>query len=353
MSHDLETSNGRISMAYVGEVPWHGLGTPIEPGIGTLEMLKVAGLDWKVEKRPVYMKATSGEFVVCPDNGSIVRLTDEKVLGVVGKGYEPVQNEFAFLSIDPIVQQKHGQWETAGSLKGGKTIWGMLKMTEPFEVVPGDEVRSYLLVTNNHDSTRVFQTRFTPVRVVCANTLAMAVGNQKNRGEEDKEFDARDGTIRIRHTKNVEAAVAEAGRLMHVAYKAAKLTQEMFQAMTKVSVTESAMKKMIEALVPPTAAKDQSGTEAIRHEIFRLTEEGRGTEIPGVKGTPWAFYNGATEYVDHVRAVVVDKPGKPPMKAEDRQQAMDSRLGQIWFGTGFKLKMDALKIAEKATLVPA
>jgi phage/plasmid-like protein (TIGR03299 family) len=350
MAHMLEETGRGAAMAYVGEVPWHGLGKQVERGVTEEEMLDAAQLAWDVEKVPVYV-ATGNEvegvrYVECKENAAIRRASDGKVLGVVGIGYEPVQNREAFASIASLRVEGHAEWETAGSIKGGKVVWALLKLNEPFEVVPGDEVRSYLLVTNNHDGSRVFQARFTTIRVVCNNTLGMAIGNQRNRTQADREFDAKDGTIRIRHTKNVSESVKEAGKILAATVRAAKKTAAMYQMMQKAAVSGTRMKEMIEELIPPTASQDQTGVSNIRNEIFRLSEEGAGTQIPGVRGTVWGFYNAATEYVDHVRAAVPESTKKGPVPPEKVQAAKDSRLGQIWFGTGFSIKHTALKIAQ-------
>jgi phage/plasmid-like protein (TIGR03299 family) len=191
MSANVET------MFYAGKTPWHGLGTPVEKALDSLEAIKMAGLDWQVEKKPLFTNMGSDEnYIPMPTDWiATVRTSDNTPLGVVTDKYQPVQNSEAFTFTDILVGE-NCRYETAGSLRNGQQIWLLAKLPE--SKILGDAMDNYLVFTNSHDGKGSIRIAMTPVRVVCQNTLNIALreakrswstkhmGNMENKMEEAK-----------------------------------------------------------------------------------------------------------------------------------------------------------------------
>jgi len=183
VSHELEMVNGKAQMAYVGEVPWHGLGTRVEPNLTPQEMLEVAGLNWRVEKHDVFYKNENGTFERAPKKQALVRSSDGQYMDIVSDNWNPVQNEDVFGFFDEYVKKGGMEMHTAGSLKDGKMIWALAKVGESFSLFGGkDEVDSYLLLSNPHQFGKGVDIRFTPIRVVCNNTLSLSLEGKASLG---------------------------------------------------------------------------------------------------------------------------------------------------------------------------
>ena len=163
------------SMAYAGEVPWHGLGTKVSDDLSPNQIMVKAGLDWQVNKVPTYARV--GELEVPTGQEALVRSSDNKVLTQVGKNWYPVQNEEAFEFFSEYCLAGDMSMETAGSLRDGKMVWGLAKVKESFDIGKNDQVDSYLLFANPHEYGKSIDIRFTPIRVVCNNTLSMALAS--------------------------------------------------------------------------------------------------------------------------------------------------------------------------------
>ena len=166
MSHEIDT------MAYVGETPWHKLGVNLGgENVTAKEMVAKAGLDWTVQKQPIHFMG-EGKSVTIPDNYAIVRTDRNKALGVVGSVYTPLQNAKAFEFMDEIIGEGRAAYHTAGSLMGGRRVWVLVDMKNEAEIVPGDTVKSYALLTNGHDG-----------RSMVDLTLEYSPGSLEHQGE--------------------------------------------------------------------------------------------------------------------------------------------------------------------------
>lgn len=184
MSTNVET------MMYTRETPFHGLGTRVEEAPNSREALHLAGLDWTVDSRPVYDELIRE----IPGYKANVRSSDNKTLGIVTNRYKIVQNTEAFEFTDNLIGGDV-HYETAGSLQGGKRIWLLAKL--PSKIIVGDEVEPYLCFTNSHDGTGAIRACMTPVRVVCNNTLNLALATAKRQWS-------------TKHVGDIEAKMAEA-----------------------------------------------------------------------------------------------------------------------------------------------
>jgi hypothetical protein len=178
LAHELEFINGKTQMAYAGQTPWHSLGTVVPSDLTPAQMCKAAGLDWEVRKHPLYANIDGQR--VDTQAEALVRSTDNKVLSIVTESWNPVQNEEAFEFFNEFVQAGDMEMNTAGSLKQGKNVWALAKVKDSFEILGGDKVDSYLLFSNPHEYGRCIDIRFTPIRVVCNNTLTLSLAGKSD-----------------------------------------------------------------------------------------------------------------------------------------------------------------------------
>ena len=179
------------TMFSVRETPWHGLGRIIMDAPASREALELAGLDWQVESRNIY----SGTSAMIPGYRANVRSTDDAVLGVVSDRYRIVQNEEAFQFTDDLLGEGV-TYETAGSLQGGKKVWMLARLPRKY-LIAGDQVEPYLMIFNSHDGSSGVKVAMTPIRVVCQNTLNLALNTAKR-------------SWTARHTENVLLRVQDA-----------------------------------------------------------------------------------------------------------------------------------------------
>ncbi len=335
VAHNLhiEIGTGKVSMMYVGGSPWHGLGTKLDKPATAKEAIKAAGLDWEVEKRPLQMTG-DGTAVPIDDRYAVVRSdlwrrrtnknnsTPEEcpVFGIVGKGYTPLQNREAFSFFDDIVGKGAAIYHTAGALGQGERVWILAKLPDSIRVADEDITDKYLLLSNSHDGGSAVQVKFTPIRVVCENTLTMAL---------------RTGTtVRVAHTKDVRQWLKEAERMLGLIHRRYEDLEKKFKAMSQVKMDSDRLGEYVSLVFPEAEVQEERAARRVQREralAQHFFESGKGNQMKGVKGTLWAAYNGVTEYVDH-RAT----GGKDP----------SSRLESVWFGNGYLIKVRAFEIAE-------
>ena len=177
MAHAVET------MAYAGEVPWHGLGVKVEDNLTPDEMLVAAGLDWTVSKRHLFTHSepsveNSKEVIPVNDYYVLVRDSDNKTFGPCGPKFVPSQNADAFKFFEKFTSVGDMSMDTAGALKGGEQVWGLAKINDGFTLPGDDRVLGYLLVSVSHKWGKANEIRFTPIRVVCNNTLTYALADK-------------------------------------------------------------------------------------------------------------------------------------------------------------------------------
>lgn len=316
MAHEVE------SMMYVGETPWHGLGRKLDapPTIG--DAIIQGGLDWTVTTEQLQL--ADGRKV---DRYATIRSSDNSILGTVGPGYHPVQNVDAFQFFQPFLDEKVATIETAGALRKGARVWMLAKIDRPDSIIvpaADDRVQKFLLVANGHDGGLALHVGITPIRVVCQNTLSAAVADRQT------------STIKIRHTSGAENALKivqeTIARVDHDFEKAA----EVFRALAQVKVTDKMLRDFVDRVFRRQRMKMKAAAEAARafgaievidetekeerksavyDAILERFENGKGNTAKGVKGTGWAAYNAATEYLTWARG-------------EDK----DVRLQNLWFG---------------------
>jgi len=202
MGHELSTVNGRVAMMFTGDTPWHGLGTKLNAPATAQETISAAGLNFDV----TLSNMTTTDGILIPSRKAVVRTDTNAVLGVVGNSYVPVQNRQAFGFLDAIAAEGGIRYHTAGALRKGERIWLLGKLTGQIRVKGSDDLtEKFILLSNSHDGSSALRVFFTPIRVVCSNTLAMADRSGKGEG------------ISIRHQGNLPAKVREAQEVLGLA----------------------------------------------------------------------------------------------------------------------------------------
>lgn len=338
MAHGLAQASDMFYMA-AGGVPWHRLGVPLEVAPQTgLEAVVAIGAHWTAEKRPMTYQQTftnpadpenpTTRTVEVRSQRVMVRSDTQAELGVVGPDYTPLQNVEVASFFDDLIRTGAVQFETGGVLHGGSKVWFQVKTLDAFEVMPGDTVQPYLMVTNSHDGSIRACGTFTSIRAVCANTVGMAL---------------REGArvFSIRHTSTASARLKAAESMMRTAIRAAEATREAFSALANKAVDDALAQAYFEQVYPLNPeAKSSTRTENIHTLLHELRATGRGvSSVKGVEGTLWGAYNAVTELVDHHRGLLTRDA------ASLERDEIEKRVESIWYGNGAQTKQRALNLA--------
>ncbi|MGH6663216.1 MAG: DUF932 domain-containing protein [Rhodospirillales bacterium] len=314
------------SMAFVGEVPWHGLGVQVPPSVTAAEMIRKANLDWKVSKVPARGARIMGADAQVYDRYLVIRdgARNERSsvdLAIVGAAYEPLQNSEAFAFFEPFIDNKWGQFHTAGALGNGERIWVLVKMNGQIRVDRDDAVDKFLLLSNSHDGTSAVTVRFTPIRVVCQNTLNYAMRRSS-------------GVVSVRHTKHVakNLAKAQAKKLKEVVDKVFADAEDLFGNMVARTLKASDTDRFLELLLPKTKNQKNENQQPARWMRIKAILDDSSVTPPQTRNTLWALYN----------AIVRDEDYRATREAQ-----ADARLERVWFGRGRDLKVKALKAARR------
>src|SRR5262250_179965 len=294
MAHNLATIDGRYTFAYQGSSPWHKLGQRLTGNPSIDEALAAACMAFTVEARPLYLDG--GTLV--PSHKCTLRINDDGTiaqLGVVGKDYTIAQNREVLAIVDAMLQLGY-RIAAIGALGNGERCWCLVDMGQTITPIDGDDVRGYFLVHWSHDGNIAVTGLGTCVRVVCQNTLGMALAA------------ARRAWFSVRHTTNAAQRIDEAARLMAQLGKQLQQTGETFAQLARRQMGPREIASYIEAVIPnPEPAKSLSPTLQNRRDtIARLVFGGRGADManqamPQGFASAWAAYNAVTEYFDHVR----------------------------------------------------
>ena len=300
MAHELETQNGVASFASFREPAWHGLGTVFTEEKNTAEMLAAANLNnWNVRLVDVDIPSTltsdkSYQYVVRTnptDN------TQTDVLGVVGERYHVLQNEDLFSFGDNILDGG-GRWETAGSIRGGRVVFGSLALERETVLDPSgvaDKVKTYLLINTSHDGSIAIQASITPVRVVCANTLNLALGRTKKRDGVKQSF-------KIRHTQTANGKVQIARETLGLANKYMDEFDKMAHAMIAQEVSAKQFNDIILAAYPKPDKDAKGALKKWENKIDLINDIYTGEFNGMIANTAWGAFNALTERLDWHRS---------------------------------------------------
>ena len=309
MAHMIET------MAYAGEVPWHGLGVKVPADLSPAQMLEKAGLDWSVEKVPGFADINGKRMNI--GWSALTRSSDDSILGVVSNDWNPVQNSEAFQFFDEYCKAGDMEMHTAGSLKDGQIVWALAKVKDSFDLFKGDQVDSYLLFTNPHRFGQCIDVRFTPIRVVCNNTLTLSLNQRSDR------------VVKKNHRTAFDAN--EVKQTLGIATEKLAKYKEMAAFLGSRKYKEETIKQYFNRVFPVIAYDKEKGPQ--RKELSKSAT--RALEVvetqPGAKfaeGSWLQAFNAVTYLTDH-----------------EIGRSQDTRLQSAWFGANKNLKIKALETA--------
>lgn len=317
MAHEIST------MAYVNEEPWHGLGNRLTPKQPIEVWQKQAGMDWQINETEVLFNVSNegGLHVKSHSDSKVLFRSDTHApLSVVSNRYKVVQPHDVLEFYRDLVSAGGFELETAGVLKEGKKLWALAKTGQETVLKGGDKVKAYLLLATSCDGSLCTTAQFTSVRVVCNNTLAMAVGNSA-------------GAIKVPHSR---------------VFDPQQVKQELGLGLTSWETFVSNMRQLAERKINKFEAmsylinvlgdrsvpvNEQPNSKAIQNVFMLFSGEGKGSNMASASGTAWGLLNGITAFVDHSR----------------RARSQDYRLDSAWFGQGAMIKEkafhEALKLA--------
>ena len=299
MAHDLEIQNGKTSFASFREPAWHGLGTVFTEEKTTSEMLEAASLNgWNVRledlETPSHLTSDKAYQYVLRTNPTDNSQTD--ILGVVGERYHVMQNEDLFSFGDNILDGG-GRWETAGSIKGGRVVFGALALERETVLDPSgvaDKVKTYLLINTSHDGSIAIQASITPVRVVCANTLNLALGNIKKKNGVKQSF-------KIRHTQTASGKVTIARQTLGMANKYMDEFDLMAKAMIEKEVNAKSFNDILLAAYPKPEKDAKGAVKKWENKIDMVNDIYTGEFNGMIAGNAWGAFNALTERLDWYR----------------------------------------------------
>ena len=310
MAHNIEMVDGKAQMAYAGDVPWHGLGTRVPGDLTPDQMLDAAGLNWEVTKVPAFAKVAGKNVNV--GWSALVRSSDEKIIDVVSEDWNPVQNSEAFEFFNDFIAEGDMEMHTAGSLCDGKIVWALAKVKDSFELFGGDKVESYLHFTNFHKYGFSTDVRFTPIRVVCNNTLTLSLNTKVER------------MVKISHRREFNG---DQTKLM-LGVAAEKLAQykEMAQFLGSKRYNDENVVEYFKRVFPAAENAKRSEITKNARTALGILETQPGAEYAA--GSWWQAFNATTYMTDHLIG-----------------RSTDTRMTSAWYGSNKNLKVRALETA--------
>ena len=271
------------SLFYVRETPWHGLGTKVMEAPTSTDALTLAGLDWQVRQEQVY--TDTGEAI--PGYKANIRDKDRCVLGVVTDRYKVIQNHEAFAFTDALLGNGV-RYETAGSLQGGKRVWILARLPKEY-IISGEQISPYLVFSNAHDGSGAVKVALTPVRVVCNNTLNLALDTAKR-------------SWSMLHTGNIKDKMQEAEQTLFMAEEYMVRLGKEFENLQKQKITDKQVAEYIERLLPlekgATSIQDKNTTklrEDMAHRYFDAPD------LQGVGKNAYRFINAVSDFATHAK----------------------------------------------------
>ncbi len=307
MAHNLNFNEqtGRYSFFSVQQKAWHGLGKIVQDYPTSREAIQFAGLDYEVVKEDIYTTSYNADGQPMDFSKRIkthfatIRKDTADVLGVVGKDYEVVQNADAFNFFDAIVGGGGIQYETDGALGKGERIFITAKLPDYIKVGNNDLIEQYLFLTTSHDGYGSITAAFTPVRIVCDNTLNAAMRSHSN-------------AVKIRHTANAKERLEQAHRVMGITNKLSQELEQVFNRWAKVRISDPEVKKLIQLAMIPNkevlhnlrAGKEDELSTMFKNmcdTVFEYAMTSPTQETETTKGTLFGAYNAVTGYFQNVR----------------------------------------------------
>ena len=271
------------TMFYTREKPWHGLGTMVMEAPTSAAALSLAGLDWKVIQKPLM---TMDELPV-PGFKANLRDTDNRVLGVVTDRYKVVQNEDAFAFTDSLLGEGV-TYETAGSLQDGRRTWILAKLPQRY-IISGDEIAPYLVFMNSHDGTGAIKAAMTPIRVVCQNTLNLALSRAKR-------------SWSTNHVGNITGKLTDAGNTLFYAGQYMAELGKAIDSLNRQKLSDRQVYEYIDALFPLT----EGASEQQKKNLMKMKEDVKrryfdAPDLQGVGKNGYRFVNAVSDFATHAK----------------------------------------------------
>ncbi len=311
MAHNIEMINGKAQMAYSGAKPWHSLGTEVPADLTPDQMLDAAGLTWKVEKIKAYAKVNGKNIDV--GRSALVRNSDNKILDIVSNDWNPVQNTEAFEFFNDFIAEGDMEMSTAGSLADGQIVWALAKVKDGFDLFGGDEVESYLHFTNFHKYGFSTDVRFTPIRVVCNNTLTLSLNTKVER------------FVKISHRREFNGDNVKL--MLGIAQEKLAKYKEMAAFLGTKCYTNENMVDYFKRVFPVAGGPDAK-KELSRNAKVALSVVDTQPGADFARGSFWQLFNAVSFNVDHLMG-----------------RTQDSRLQSAWYGSNRNVKTKALETA--------
>ena len=346
MAHNINRHaiTGKDAFFSVQEKAWHGLGQIVTDYPTSSEAIKFAGLDFEVSKQPLFTydqlnanpdTAPDGIQIAeleMPNYFATVRKDTHQILGVVGSKYEVVQNKTAFTFFDSLLTGDTGiKYETAGALGMGEKIFITAKMPDVIKVSSKDIIEKYIFLTTTHDGSGSIMAAFTPIRIVCNNTLNMALRNHSN-------------AVFIKHTANAEQKLQEAARIIAITATTSEQLETLFKKWARVRITDAELLKLISLAMAPSKEVFTAIVEGDKiqdfssqftntvNDIFAYSQTSETQLMPTTAGTLFGAYNAITGYYQNVK----------------EYKTADAKLNSIMFGAGLDRTKSAFDICMKA-----
>lgn len=322
----------------VKEKAWHGLGQIVQDYPTSAEAIIFAGLDYEVIKQKLFTADYNEDSILIAENTKPVnshfatmRTDTNQLLGIVGTKYEVVQNKTAFSFFDSILETGGIKYETAGALGNGERIFITAKMPDVLKVGRKDEIEKYIFLTTSHDGSGSIMAAFTPVRIVCNNTLSMALKDHSN-------------AVYIKHTANAAQKLNEAARIMAIAETTGEQLEYLFNKWANVRVNDKEVKKLISLAMAPnkeifTAIVKGKEIELSAHfenilaDVFEYAQASPTQQMPTTQNTLFGVYNAITGYYQNCKTY----------------KTQDNKINSIMFGTGLERSKKAFEICSMAS----
>lgn len=317
MAHEISIrENGLVEAMYANRPAWHGLGQVLDHAPSSAEAITAAHLDWEV--RTEELRTAGG--IVLPNHLATCRSDNGAPLGVVSGRYQIVQNREAFDFLDSLMMDGVMKYESAGALRGGRTIWLLARLPSVDYITPEDPTLRYVLFSSTHDGTGAIHAMPTSVRVVCANTLAVATAGRQG----------------IRHTGDVSLKLQIARNLLLQCDRQFVAFSERAQLLASKQVARPEATQYIQTLFPEVRQPGRAQTiRANKIADLRQNFVNPRNAMPSIKGSWWALYNSVSEWVDH----------SSTSRGKDALARKENRMIAITEGPGAALKTKAFELA--------
>ena len=277
--HNLE------SMFYVRQTPWHGLGTRVAQALSSEEALTASGLDWLVEQQPIYTE----QCKLIPNYKANIRDTDSSILGIVSDRYSVVQNVEAFQFTDNLLGSGV-RYETAGSLQSGRRVWLLAKLPDRY-IINGEEITPFLVFSNSHDGSQAITVAMTPIRIVCMNTLNLALRTAKR-------------SWSSRHVGNITGKLHEAQETLELAQTYMTGLGQEIDSLNRIRLTEPKVLNFISELVPmPDNATEIQKKNVTQQRDDIITRYFEAPDLRVLDKNAFRFINAISDHATHAEPI--------------------------------------------------